>query len=169
MKHTLSWVIFLLTSALSYAQTCPNKLPASSPNDDFHIHSDGTVTHLRTELMWSRCSLGQTLKEDRCVGEASEVDWSFGTEAATTSTLAGYNDWRLPDITEIETLIERACYDPAINLTVFPNTPSLFYWSNTPDIYGPGPAWRLFFYYGDIYYYSYKHNQSAVRLVRNVK
>jgi hypothetical protein len=63
-------------------------------------------------------------------------------------------------------LVERACYDPAINLTVFPQTPSLFYWSNTPDTYGPGAAWRLYFHYGDIYYYSYKHNQSAVRLVR---
>jgi hypothetical protein len=167
MKTLITLFCSLFVTSFALAQTCPNKVAETTPSQDFSINGDGTVTHLTSGLMWSQCSLGQQWLNNQCIGDALELDWAIASEQVKSVQLAGFNDWRLPDINEIETIVERSCYDPAINLTVFPQTPSLFYWSATPDTYGPGAAWRLFFHYGDVYYYSYKFNLSAVRLVRN--
>jgi hypothetical protein len=41
--------------------------------------------------------------------------------------------WRMPNIKELGSLVERACHSPAIELEFFPSTPLAIYWSNTPD------------------------------------
>jgi|SRR5579859_5841404 len=64
--------------------------------------------------------------------------------------LADYTDWRLPTEEELLTLVDRKRYSPAINIELFPNTASEFYWSSTPYAYGPADyAWGVYFDDGD--------------------
>ena len=131
---------------VAHAQTCkPNSIPATTPSSQFADNHDGTVTDNKTGLMWKRCSEGQTWDSgvDDCNGNAVTYTWQSGLQQAqtvnTSGGFAGYSDWRLPNITELESIVEEQCYRPAINLTVFPNTsssyPSSHFWSSSPIAY----------------------------------
>jgi hypothetical protein len=134
-------VLFLLTVVLSsvggvvQAVTCQSNFPASNPDSIYKDHDDGTVTDTRTGLMWKKCSEGQTWSKDTCTGGATEHQWADALSLAETASFADHNDWRLPNIKELRSLVEECRRDPSINNDVFPNTPSFSYshfWSGSP-------------------------------------
>ncbi len=139
--------------------------PLNTPTTDFVDNKDGTVTHKKTGLMWQRCSIGQTWNGTTCTGSASKMTWSKATKQ--TSTLAGQNDWRLPTQNELKTIIEYNNVNPAINLSVFPNTPGDgAFWSASVLADDPGYAWIVFFNNGSMFDADKNDNDDEVRLVR---
>ena len=116
--------------------TCMNventSVPLSTPTSSFTVSGDGTVLAPQTKLMWMRCLLGQTLTGGLCTGTAATFTWSDALNAAKTQTFAGYNDWRLPNVKELLSILEDRCWTPALNADLFP-IPQLFAaWSSTP-------------------------------------
>ena len=135
--------LFLATLALtlpciSVAQTCkPESIKATTPSEQFIESPDGTLKDGRTGLVWSRCSVGQTFEGNSCIGQPSFYDTWQSALAAVESvnsdlSVSGFSDWRMPNIKELGTLVERTCSGPAINLVLFPDTPSESYYSSTP-------------------------------------
>ena len=115
-------------------QTChsESEIPSSTPTARFTDHGDGTVTDSVTSLMWSKCAAGLS-GVDCAQGIAGRYTWRGALDFATTGSLAGYTDWRLPDISELTSIVELRCFYPAINASIFPNTPTEFFWSASPD------------------------------------
>ena len=150
------------------AQTCHSYWPKpSTPINRFTENGDGTVTDTVTKLTWKRCSEG--LSGDSCEkGEALIFTWQEALKAAAESRFAGKSGWRLPDIKELNSIIERQCTMPAINEIVFPATPTMSFWSGTPYVGNPAYAWNVYFPYGisDGNSKSYKF---FVRLVRSAQ
>ena len=109
----------------AYSQDCKD-LVSSTPTTDFTVHAEGTVTHNPTGLMWKICSEGQTYENNSCVNDASVFTWpqalTHVDELNANTGFAGYTDWRLPNIKELNALVEVACYQPAINESLFPST-----------------------------------------------
>ncbi|WP_177428214.1 Lcl C-terminal domain-containing protein [Candidatus Venteria ishoeyi] len=124
------------------AQTCDPSIEATAPASRFDINGDGTVTDRKTGLMWKQCLEG--LSGIDCTGTASTTTWEVALSAAEDSTFAGYNDWRLPNIKELASIVERKCMNPAINLSVFPVSPG-FAWSSTPRVNYPEKVWGIQF------------------------
>jgi hypothetical protein len=117
--------------------TCINventSVPLSTPTSSFTVAADGTALAPKTKLMWMRCLLGQTLTSGLCTGTASTFTWADALNAAKAQTFAGYNDWRLPNVKELLSILEDRCWTPALNADVFP-IPQLFgAWSTTPS------------------------------------
>lgn len=169
----LSWILGLLITCLLptvQAQTCKHKniLPLT-PKKHFKDHQDGTVTHIKTGLMWQVCSFGQQWKNGKCLGKAKAITWQDALLSARqlnqSGGYGGYSDWRLPNFKELKSIVEYQCYDSAINLRVFPNTPSDYYWSSTPDVDSRYGAFGIGFGRGESFS-DYRDDLYLIRLVR---
>jgi Protein of unknown function (DUF1566) len=173
MKRTLTASLglsfFLATASLSHAQqVCVAKITADTPLTRFIANADGTVTDTSTKLMWKKCPEGQT--GTGCGGGALlTLTWSEALAAAAASTFAGYTDWRAPDIKELQSIVERKCAYPAINLGIFPATPRISFWTSSINLESASEARAVDFDTGySGYFTTYKNYKHHVRLVRNV-
>lgn len=164
----------LLGGHAAAQQVCNTQnFPLSSPTERFEDNADGTVTDIRTRLMWMRCSDGQLWANGRCTGLPAIHNWHSADKLAFEVNRLGaffFNDWRLPQLRELATITERQCKNPRINLSVFPQTPSANYWtaSSRPHHQSGGFAFVLAF---DAEGIGYADKQDAlhVRLVRNAR
>lgn len=85
--------------------------------------------------------------------------------AVNAEGLCGYTDWRVPNRTELETLVV-AGPRPTIDGTYFTHTSPYSYWTSTPTLAG-GFVWYVFFWDGSSNYESPTTYSNAVRLVRS--
>jgi len=138
----------------------------TTPSTDFIDNGDGTVTHKRTNLTWKRCAEGQSWFSGTCRGVANT--YSQDEALALRSNFAGKNDWRLPDIQELTSIVEYGEWNPAINSLLFLDTPEGFFWSSTASAYNPGTAWDLDSIFGWMSSSS-TDDQDHVRLVRGTQ
>lgn len=152
-KKVLIAVAGLLVSGIASAQVCKESvIQPTAQAERFIDHQDGTVTDSKTGLMWSKCSVGQTYSSGECVGLSQSKGWAESLQYIQSLNgaggQAGYADWRMPNIDELATIVEYQCFDPAVNLSVFPATPSKTYWSSTPDPQVSGEGRSIYFKYG---------------------
>lgn len=135
----------VLAASTAVAAECNDRMDVISPTARFTLHGDGTVTDVRTGLRWQRCPVGYTLNDngtadrigdDRCAADGvAAFNWQAALQAAADLNggggLAGFTDWRVPNVKELASIVEFRCFDPAINGVVFPDTESVMYWSTT--------------------------------------
>lgn len=153
-------------------------------------NGDGTITDTRTGLMWEKKS------DDGSIHDKDDTyDWGMvsppytmnGTMVTTFlaalnsgSGFAGYTDWRIPNIKELETIavFENTVFlnyatPPAFNTNCNPGcsvtTCSCIipdrYWSSTTEAHNPFNAWNVYFLTGELPT-SNKNNLRFVRAVR---
>ena len=98
--------------------------------NDFVDNGDGTVSDNATGLMWSQDDSGEGL------------DWEAALAYAEAATTAGYDDWRLPNAKELQSIADYSGVLPAIDTSVFNlteltnikgQTDYPFYWSSTSN------------------------------------
>lgn len=145
------------------AQTIIEHIPSNTPNSRYEVHDNGTVTDTATGLVWQRCVLGRDWYGSNCIGNASTHNWQDALQAASDSTLAGYNDWRLPNVNELRSLVAMDRYQPAINEEIFPATSSSIFWSSSPAL--PASSRAVDFAFG----YDTLGSRTITRYVRLVR
>ncbi len=149
----------------------------------YRDEGDGTVTDITTGLQWQRISVGQRWENGECIGEATEHDWEQAFEVAEASDFAGYQDWRLPSLEELQSLVYcssgklrswvtkgetcKGDYQrPTIVNEAFPNAPASIVWSSSPNGDYSDGVWSIGFFYGYTVDVN-RNNNSCVRLVRS--
>ena len=167
MKRLVAMICLLLVAGQVMAG-CNNAIIASTATADFTINGDGTVTHKKTGLMWKRCSEGLS-GNDCAIGTITRHSWQEALQLVKTINsnggFAGYTDWRLPNVKELASIVERKCVSPAINTTIFPATADGYYWSASSYADHPTRAWHVYFGDGNNDNFS-KDLKLHVRLVR---
>lgn len=124
IKLILTIATTTLVSNLVYA-SCASTNPQTTPIENFFLDDQkGTALDYTTNLMWTRCQVGKTWSGSSCDGTATTTNWRNAHQIAQASEYGGYSDWRIPNIKEILTIVEYSCSLPALNTTIFPNTPN---------------------------------------------
>ena len=170
MKNSNTFAILsalLLVSSMSYAQTCNPSLTRTAPDSRYQEveGSDGAeILDLHTQLIWQRCSVGQQWNGVACTGTASRYKW---IDALAQAKAIG-DDYRLPNIKELQSLVEEAC-DIKINQSFFPQTPDRYFWSSSPVANTGNNAWVLYGSISDSWQPWGKGEPYHVRAVRTVQ
>jgi hypothetical protein len=114
---------------------------------------DGTITDLKTGLMWQQCTDG--LSGGSCATGTPTAQQNFAAALlratqvnADAAVNRGYADWRVPNRNELASLVNWNCSAPAIQRSRFPNTPSTSAWSSSPA--GAGLVWYVDFTDGNL-------------------
>ncbi len=127
---------------------------------DSHIIDDlRTVTDKSTGLMWQ-----QDTSENTMI-------WEDALDYCESLTFSDYDDWRLPNINELRSIVNYSKYFPAVDTDVFPlPDKKIYYWSSTTS-QSKGRlknAWNVFIYTG-FTASGYKSESNYVRCVRGLK
>ncbi|MEW5855726.1 MAG: DUF1566 domain-containing protein [Myxococcota bacterium] len=98
-----------------------------------------TVTDNLTGLTWQRTVIAEPLA------------WSNAVAYCNDLVYADADDWRLPTMIELVSIVSFDVYEPAINTTAFPATPLDYFWSATHYTNSQLKAWTLHFKFGFTY------------------
>ncbi len=134
----------------------------------FIDNGNGTVTDLTTNLMWQQCPAG--LSGTTCaMGTAGVYTWDWAMTYCEGLSLGGFTDWRLPNIKELQSILDMTSVAPVITSTYFPNTLRSdywsYYWSSTTAAFSTASAWSVSFGGGSTYNFN-KTNTYNARCVR---
>lgn len=113
------------------------------PQKRFVMHGDRAATDAATGLMWHRQG---ALTPD-------PLDWAGAlstVDGLNSIEFAGFSDWRLPNIIELESLCHLDRYGPAVVEPDVFDTVHDAYWSGTTSVYDPGYAWVFYTEDGNI-------------------
>ncbi len=108
--------------------------------NQFIDNGDQTITDTATNLMWTSVDLGVA------------VDWETALEMAENSEFAGYTDWRLPDVKELQILLDYSGNYPAIDPEFFSCTEledneNYYYWTSTSAYFSPADPTNYYAWY----------------------
>lgn len=119
---------------------CPravrNAFAPSTVAYHFIDNGDGTIKDNLTNLVWQKVPLNDTLT------------WENALIYAEGFSLAGYSDWRLPNIKEIESISDELLANPSIDTSFFKIINNKKYWSSTTLPNQTSKAWYLNSRYG---------------------
>jgi hypothetical protein len=110
-----------------YQTGCP-------PEGRFVDNGDRTVTDTCTGVMWQKETAPGT------------YDWCTALAYCEGLELAGHDDWRLPNVRELQSIVDYERWLPSID-PVF-GTVSSWYWSSTSCAVDTDFAWRVLFNLG---------------------
>ncbi|MBW8011428.1 MAG: DUF1566 domain-containing protein [Chloroflexi bacterium] len=86
----------------------------------FQNNGDGTVSDNATGLTWQQADDGVVR------------NWQEALENCETLALAGYDDWRLPNAKELQSIVDYTRSDPALDTSIFSQTDlDGWFWSST--------------------------------------
>jgi hypothetical protein len=109
-----------------------------APNPTHYTdNGDGTITDDVTGLMWQKML--------PITSPPPYWRWADGLLYCQGLRLAGFDNWRLPSAIELLSIVDYGHANPAIDQTVFPNTPALTFWTSTTTASAAGSFWVVLF------------------------
>jgi len=101
----------------------------------FHKNAN-IVTDSITGLQWQDDTIGTTMTWEDAIAHCENL------------SLDGHDDWRLPNIKELVSLVDDSRLGPSIDTSVFEYTASNDYWSSTTNANFGDNAWIVYFRIG---------------------
>lgn len=112
----------------------------------FVISSNGQeVTDSSSGLVWRRCPEGMVWSGGECTGKYGTYTHETALQVASRVQSSSGVAWRLPNVKELASIIDRTKYSPAVDRAVFINIPSVWFWTSTPSMTNSSAAFMVDF------------------------
>jgi hypothetical protein len=95
--------------------------------------------------MWAEnANLGGTMTWNDALSYANSL--SLGISCGTPRT-----DWRMPNVNELQSLLDRENYNPALPTShPFSNVQDYYYWSSSTSTSNTSKTWTVYISYGSV-------------------
>ena len=103
-------------------------------------NGNGTLTDRVSGLVWQK------------IQSPATMTWEDALKYSDSLSLAGYTDWRLPNIKELQSLNDAGLSKPSIDKLFFTSAVTGRYWSSTTQFNAATHAWYLDCEYGIVSY-----------------
>jgi hypothetical protein len=159
--------MFLLSASIVWAQSAPvpktGQTTSSATGDDgdyqkgvawpvprFTDNGDGTVIDNLTGLMWAKDA---NLNNGKMTWNDA-IDYANNLSLGSDGCGLSYTDWRLPNVRELQTLIDYSNHGPSLpSGHPFSNVQSSYYWSSTANAFNTTTtAWYVYMNVGNVNY-----------------
>ena len=107
---------------------------------------------------------GLTWQDNSAVKE-TKMTWQDAKSYCSELSLGGYSDWRLPNIKELQSIVDISKYKPAIKKGFNYVSTSYYYWSSSVYVSDTKDAWVVDFEYG----YTDNSDKTSKNYVRCVR
>ena len=116
----------------------------ASPSPRFKDNGDGTVTDNLTGLMWAKnANMGGIMNWN------SAIDYAENVSLGAVGCGLTWNDWRLPNVRELQSLIDFGNQSPALPTGhPFTSVQSSDYWSSTTSASNTDGAFGVYIVWG---------------------
>ncbi len=132
---------------------------------DLSVLNQPLVSDNVTGLSWQGCPAGST--GNACdVGAAATYTWPDALAYCDGLNWGGHQDWHLPDLFELQSILDFGSTTAPIDTIAFPATPLNVFWSSSSVAYSPGNVWAIPFS-GASYTYGSSVDEHHVRCVRS--
>lgn len=128
-------------------------IPRNLSVENTEIEGEGIVTDHNTGLEWQQT-----------IPNTHDFTWEKAVDYCEKLGYGGHDDWRLPTIYELRTILDYG--EGGIDKTLFPG-PTYYFWTTTVDaVYGDGGHWVVNFGQGGAYSNNANYFEYCVRCVR---
>jgi hypothetical protein len=105
-----------------------------------HMQTDtkGSVLDKESGLRWYRCSAGQRFSNGQCVGDALQLSQAEAMAYAEEFSRRANQAWRVPSVSDMQTLSLSGCLNPILHTEVFPGILVENYWTSSASATMPG-------------------------------
>lgn len=159
MSTSTSNVLLNSSSTIRYG------IPPESPIN-YTDNKDGTIIDNYTGLIWKKCPQG-VYGNDCKSGSPSIRIWSEARVECEKLNFAGRTGWRMPNLKELQSIVDTGAFDPAINKKFFKGS-SDPYWTLTSPAEYLSSKFTVIFSDGSVYF-SDMNNFAATRCVHDTK
>lgn len=135
--------------------------------EGYKTNVDGTVTDPRTNLIWTRCNIGQSIVNNgECIGNAVPISLFDAINVAGSQFDPSVDTWRIPTSSELLSMLDSNCTSKRTNEEIFSiPTDAADYWSSERARYGTA-VWYVNGNSGEL---NLTMNLSDRKLIRLVK
>ena len=147
-----------------FAEDGPNRTGCPNDGNRFTDNGDGTVTDNCTGLQWQKDTAD--VNGNGQVQFSDQVLWCEALVFCSGLSFAGHTDWRLPNVRELESIVDHGRFSPAIDPVFSAPASAPLYWSSTSSRNHPGEAFHASFIEGNVFSFPKGEQRCHVRAVR---
>jgi hypothetical protein len=126
----------------AWANWCLPNHPGQGPHpQSYTAPTAGVVRDRVTGLVWEQPTNG-------VFAQAAFAAAAAHCAGLSSVSYGGYDDWRVPSVIELASLVDYGVHDPAIDEVAFPATPAGGFWTSAAAVFPSDQAWEVDFQYG---------------------
>jgi len=127
------------------------------------------IKDVKNNIIWLRCTVGQTwdYESKSCTGEIVKLNHDEIEIAVMQAKEQLGGSWRLPTLTELESIVCKKCDKPKVNDKYFPNISPEAYWTQTQNKLNSKMYWTVNFMTGHNYSRFFAYQQLPFLLVQD--